>query len=259
MSSKNQDRYRTRPVRRQSQWRDSLMSIMKPSMEGPIANEINIGRRLQELRTRQGLSIRALAEKSGLNFNTLSMIENEKTSPNVNTLQQLAIALQIPMTAFFEAAFVRKDVIFQKVGQRARTVFSHSDLEDLGGGLALGEATPLLMTSKPNANSGAEAIVHTGQEFVYCLEGSIVYWVGPDEYVLEPGDSLIFQAHIPHRWETKGDTQCRTILIICPSDETDISVEQHLLEDTFDAFDENRSNSIRSALRSDNKQHEEGK
>ena len=48
-------------------------------------------------------------------------------------------------------------------------------------------------------------IVHTGQEFIYCLEGGIVYWVGHEEYILEPGDSLIFQAHIPHRWENRGD------------------------------------------------------
>jgi len=211
------------------------MSIMQSSVENPLSIEINLGRRLQELRTMQGLSIRALAEKSGLNFNTLSMIENEKTSPNVNTLQQLAMALQIPITAFFEAAFVHKDVVFQKLGNRARTIFSHSELEDLGGGLALGEATPLLMTSKPNTSSGQETIVHTGQEFVYCLEGRLVYWVGYDEYILEPGDSLIFQAHIPHRWENRGDTASRSILIICPSDEADSSVEQHLFEDTFDA------------------------
>jgi len=235
MASKSQSRNRTRPVRRQSQWRDRLMSMMQSSLENPRLNEINIGRRLQELRTMQGLSIRALAEKSGLNFNTLSMIENEKTSPNVNTLQQLANALQIPITAFFEASFVHKDVVFQKTGQRACTVFSHSELEDLGGGLALGEATPLLMTSKPNANSGPEAIVHTGQEFIYCLEGSLVYWVGHNEYILEPGDSLIFQAHIPHRWENRGDALSRAILIICPADEADSSVEQHLIEEPFGA------------------------
>lgn len=235
MSTKNQGRSRTRPIYHQSQWRDRLTSMMLPAPESQFSDEINIGRRLQELRTMKGFSIRALAEKSGLNFNTLSMIENEKTSPNVNTLQQLAIALQVPITAFFEAAFIHKDVVYQKLGQRARTIFSHSELEDLGGGLALGEATPLLMTSKPGTNSGPDAIVHTGQEFIFCLEGSIVYWVGHDEYILEPGDSLIFQAHIPHRWENRGDTESRSILIICPSDQADSSVEQHLIEGSINA------------------------
>lgn len=234
MPANSQGRSRTRTDRRQSQWRDSLMTIMQSSTENPISKEINVGRRLQELRTMQGLSIRSLAEISGLNFNTLSLIENEKTSPNVSTLQQLATALQIPINAFFETSFIYKDVVFQKVGQRARTMFPHGELEDLGGGLALGEATPLLMISKPYSNSGPDVIVHTGQEFIYCLEGSLVYWVGHDEYILEPGDSLIFQAHIPHRWENRGDNPARSILVICPSDNGDRSVERHLMNESLE-------------------------
>jgi len=232
MPNNNQSRYRGGTSRRQSQWRDCLKSMMEPAKENAASADINVGRRLQELRNKQGLSIRSLAEISGLNFNTLSLIENEKTSPNVSTLQQLATALQVPITAFFDSSSIHKEVVFQKIGQRARTSFPHGELEDLGGGLALGEATPLLMTSKPFSTSGPDAIVHTGQEFVYCLDGSIVYMVGHDEYILEPGDSLIFEAHIPHRWENRGDIMARSILVICPADNGDRSVEQHLKVDT---------------------------
>lgn len=215
-------------TRRRSQWRESLMMVMQQTPMRKTTSEINVGRRLQELRTSQGLSIRALAEISDLNFNTLSLIENEKTSPNVNTLHQLATALQVPITAFFEPNLIYKDVVFQKYGDRPQTLFPHGELEDLGGGLALGEATPLLMSSKPGSNNGPDAIIHTGQEFIYCLKGSIVYLVGEEVFTLEPGDSLIFQAHIPHRWENRGDVQAECLLIICPSDSGDRSVEQHL-------------------------------
>lgn len=231
MPDNNQNRSRVRTARRQSQWREKLTAMMQSSTEDPISKEANIGRRLQELRAMQGLSIRSLAETSGLNFNTLSLIENEKTSPNVSTLQQLAAALRVPITAFFETSTIYKDVIFQKRGQRPQTMFPHGGLEDLGGGMALGEATPLLLTSDPFANSGPDAIVHTGQEFVYCLEGSMIYWVGPDEYMLEPGDSLIFEAHLPHRWENRSNALFRSILVICPSDDNDRLVEQHLVNE----------------------------
>jgi transcriptional regulator with XRE-family HTH domain len=213
---------------RQSHWREKLNSVMQPFSEGALYKEINVGRRLQELRMLQGLSIRTLAERSGLNFNTLSLIENEKSSPNVSTLQQVASALQVPITAFFETSFYDQDNVFQKNGQRPQTLFPHGELEDLGGGLALGEATPLLLTSRPGTDSGQEAIVHTGQEFIYCLEGRLIYWVGQEEYILETGDSLLFQAHIPHRWENRDKSVSRCILIICPSDNHDRSVGQHL-------------------------------
>ena len=48
----------------------------------------------------RGLSIRTLAERSELNVNTLSLIENSKTSPSVSTLQQIAAALEVPIDGF---------------------------------------------------------------------------------------------------------------------------------------------------------------
>lgn len=227
MPKTNQDRTPDQSAPRQSHWQRSLMSQMQSS-QARESSDINLGKRLQELRVSSGLSMRSLAELSGLNFNTLSLIENEKTSPNVNTLQQIASALNVTMGAFFETVDSHKDIIFQKHGNHPASVFPQGKLEDLGGGLALGNGTPLLMTSKPHTNSGSDGIVHSGQEFVYCLEGCIVYWVGEQEYYLEPGDSLIFQAQISHRWENREDIVNRSILVICPSDQTDRLVGQHL-------------------------------
>ena len=64
--------------------------------------EVLVGRKLRALRSRARLSLRALAERSGLNVNTLSLVENGKSSPSVSTLQQLARALDVPIAAFFE-------------------------------------------------------------------------------------------------------------------------------------------------------------
>ena len=86
------------------------------------------------------------------------------------------------------------------------------------------------MTAKPHTKSGQESILHTGQEFVYCLEGNMVFWVGEEEYKLEKGDSLIFQAQIPHRWENRSEDPAKCLLMICPSDEGDRLVAQHLVD-----------------------------
>jgi len=223
---------RIRPYPRQSHWRWHLSRAMQRA-EGEVTSapqEIAVGQRLQALRQMRRLSQRALAEMSGLNFNTLSLIENEKTSPNVSTLQQLATALNVPVTAFFESDGVQQSVVFQKSAQRPKTAFQQGTFEDLGGGLALGEGTPLLMTLNPHAESEPNAIVHTGQEFVYCLSGEMVFWVDDVAYTLAPGDSLIFQAHIPHRWENCQDVAAQALIIICPAEQDDRSVIQHLAE-----------------------------
>lgn len=216
----------------QTQWRNRLAQLLSNVSADSPSSEMNVGKRLQELRILQGLSLRALAELSGLNVNTLSLIENEKTSPNVSTLQQIANALNVPITAFFQPVTARKNAVFQKKGERTQINFPQGIFEDLGGGLALGEGTPLLMTLEPNHEGDPDPIVHTGEEFVYCLEGSLAFWVGDREFVLEPGDSLIFEAHIPHRWENRGDCFSKSILIICPTDFSDRSVTQHFVDRT---------------------------
>ena len=62
-------------------------------------------------------------------------------------------------------------------------------------------------------------IIHTGFEFVYCLEGSIQYNVDQKEFSLQEGDSLVFEAHLPHCWENKSNTQSQILLILYPKDE----------------------------------------
>jgi len=73
-----------------------------PNVSKAPSAELQVGHRVRELRTRHGLSLRALADRSGLNINTLSLIENGKSSPSVSTLQQLAQALDVHISTFFE-------------------------------------------------------------------------------------------------------------------------------------------------------------
>jgi transcriptional regulator with XRE-family HTH domain len=201
--------------------------MAKANNGGMGVAEISVGRRLRELRFEQELSIRALAEKSGLNANTLSLIENSKTSPSVSTLQQLASALGVPITAFFETDAPKNNIAFQKAGQRPTVAFAHGLMEDLGAGLTSRGAEPFIVTLEPNADSGPTPIVHTGREFVYCIEGRLAYMIEERTFILEPGDSLLFEAFLPHRWQNVGPTPSRSLLALCPADEHDHPTEHH--------------------------------
>ena len=94
------------------------LAAKKSTASGEGYNPIDVGSRLRMLRAGASLSIRALAEMSELNVNTLSLIENGKTSPSVSTLQQLAGALGVPVTEFFVTEQGNKTVVHQRSGQR---------------------------------------------------------------------------------------------------------------------------------------------
>lgn len=210
-------------------WRRTQDSGADPAQEecGCPNGGNGVGRCLRSLRAQRGLSIRSLAKQSGLNANTLSMIENNRTSPSVSTLQQLAIALDVPIKAFFETDLPENKVAFQKAGQRACIAFAHVTLEDLGAGLTLQGGQPFLVTLAPKAASGATPIVHTGHEFVFCLEGRLTYVIEQQHYLLEPGDSLLFNAYLPHCWQNAGEVPSRSLLVMCPADDGDRPTERH--------------------------------
>jgi transcriptional regulator with XRE-family HTH domain len=207
--------------------------IQEPLPDSPKKVEANlvsehVGLQLRVMRKTRRLSIRALAEISGLSVNTLSLIENGKTSPSVNTLSQLAQSLNVPITAFFEIEH-KKKIVYQKAGERKQIVFSQGRLESLSGNMPHMGSEPFITRLEPNANSGAEPIIYAGRQFIYCLEGHITYTIEGEAYPLAPGDSLIFDAYTPHSWQNTSPTSSRALLVLCREDSSDDLPERYFI------------------------------
>ncbi|MEN6409046.1 MAG: cupin domain-containing protein, partial [Anaerolineaceae bacterium] len=177
-----------------------------------------VGHRLRNLRTQRGYSLRALAEHSGLNVNTLSMIENGKTSPSVATLQQLGLALEVPITAFFQSTPQSLKIVYTPAEQRPHAAFGSTQMQNLGENLAGNAVQPFVVTLKPGTGSGDTMIVHTGHELVYGLSGSIQYHINEEMFIINPGDSLVFEAHLPHCWENTSSNEAQILLVLIPAD-----------------------------------------
>jgi transcriptional regulator with XRE-family HTH domain len=201
------------------------------SLPANAPTQLMVGLKIRELRNQQGYSLRILAERSGLNINTLSLIENGKSSPSVSTLQQLARALEVPITAFFESEPVSKRVVFTNHDQRPGAILNNARMQNLGKDLAENAVQPFIVTLDRGAGSGERMIVHTGHEFVYCLEGRVSYMIDQREYSLEPGDSVVFEAHLPHQWKNTGEGQSQIILVLYPADQHEELGGRHFSND----------------------------
>src|SRR5215208_6856448 len=178
------------------------------------AVSVNISERLRELREARNISMRTLATRSGLSANALSMIERGKASPSVSTLYKLADALGISITSFFGSDAERKQIVFLKADERAHVSFTRGVFEGLGGEQFVGRVEPFLLTLESNANSGPRTMTHTGHEFVFCLRGELEYQVERQVFQLQPGDSLLFAAHLKHKWRNPGRNVASAIIII---------------------------------------------
>jgi len=193
-----------------------VTSAPKAAINNDVSPEILVGLKVREIRNRKGLSLRELAARSKLNINTLSMLENGKSSPSVSTLHQLAISLEVPLSAFFEPQASFKEVVFTPQQQRPEVIIDQMRLEVLGKGVKHNVIQPFVVTLAPQSDSGDNLIVHTGFELVYCLSGTINYSIGENVYTLVGGDSLIFESHQPHKWENNSAEYAKMLLVLFP-------------------------------------------
>ena len=195
---------------------------------GKEAESVDVGQRLRILRDERGISMRALARRSGLSANALSMIERGLTSPSVSTLNKLATALEVPITAFFRTEPVREQIVFRKSAERARVPFLRGVIEGLGGEAFVGRVEAFLLTLESGGSSGPHGMIHTGHEMVFCLRGTLEYEVDSQRYLMEPGDSLIFAAQLNHRWRNPGSHVANAVIVISAFEESERPGEYHL-------------------------------
>ena len=161
------------------------------------------GRQVRVYRAQLSMTIANLARQAGLSPGMLSKIENGQTSASLTTLQSLAGALNVPVTALFrkyeqdrEASFVKagKGLVIDRRGTRAGHQYHLL-------GHSVGDQGPsvepyLIVISEPT--DVFPLFQHDGVEFVYVLEGEMLYRHGSSVYEMSPGDSLYFDADAPH-------------------------------------------------------------
>src|SRR5437868_8015754 len=98
-----------------------MMDIVSIIMEAS-ATDLNarIAERVRELRAQRGLSLDALARKSGVSRSMISLIERGESSPTAVVLERLATGLSVTLSSLFEGASAVVDTAIDPVARRAR-------------------------------------------------------------------------------------------------------------------------------------------
>lgn len=204
---------------------------MQSSPENETPNS-EVAQRLRELRESRHISLRQLARTSGISVNTLSQIERGITSPSISTLYKLVDALGVPITAMFRAEPQLEEIVFRKASQRTQLSFPLGTMEGLGGEVFVGRMQPFIFTLDSAANSGSEAIVHTGHEFVLCLQGELEYRIEERIFILTPGDSLLFAARLRHCWHNRGQSPVQAVIVLSGFESYESPIGYHVPEKT---------------------------
>jgi transcriptional regulator with XRE-family HTH domain len=181
-----------------------------------------IGAQVREMRTALGMTMAELAKSASLSVGMLSKIENGQTSPSLTTLQNLAAALNIPLASFFtkfdekrEASYVRagEGLTIERRGSKSGHIY-----QLLGASLRNKvRMEPYLITLTRDSDA-YPIFQHPGVEFIFMLEGCVVYRHGDKNYWLEPGDALFFDAEAPHGPLELVSLPCRYLSVIAAAE-----------------------------------------
>lgn len=194
-----------------------------------MKKSLSVGERLRILRTERSLSQRALAKTAGISTNSVSLIERDEISPSVATIQNLATALHVRISYFFEDESER-NVLHVKKAQRAAVDSQGVRIESVGSRIHAQEIEPFLIRLAPHTSSGERQVIHAGHEVVYCLKGKLEYLIDGTIYQVEENDFLLFEANLPHLWRNPFDIEAEFILILQTPGATLEPIKRHFVE-----------------------------
>lgn len=182
--------------------------------------ELAIGVEVRSYRKALGITVADLSAATGMSVGMLSKIENGKISPSLTSLHALSKALGVPITALFRRFEEPRNAVFVKAGEGVdierrgtRAGHQYSLLGHIDNNSSGVTVEPYLITLTAESDV-FPTFQHEGMEFLYMLEGEVIYRHGEQLYTMRAGDSLFFDADAPHGPEAIVALPARYLSII---------------------------------------------
>ena len=180
-----------------------------------------VGERIKQVREQAGLSLQDLAERTGYSAALLNQIENHMVSPPLGALGKIAHALGVRIGDLWGEGAGEPYAIVRKGERRQVSRFASKEgvaygytYESLGFGKKDRHIEPFLITLEPPTVPNPKPSVHEGEEFLFVLEGRMEVTLAGHTDVLEPGDSILYDASVPHRVTCHGGKPARILAVI---------------------------------------------
>lgn len=182
-------------------------------------SEINIGKKIADIRKNKKLSIKDLSSMAGVTASMLSQLERGLTNPSINTLKTIAQVLEVQLFTFFIEE-EKKDNLVVKPSDRRQVILPSEGNEiityellspDLNGDVELA-----IMTLTPKSHTSKDNFKHYGEEVAYVSQGNVILYLNDDEITLNEGDSVKIPPNMMHRWYNPFDTQSVVIFAVSP-------------------------------------------
>jgi len=176
----------------------------------------DIGVRLKALRSMHGLSQREVAKRAGVTNSTISLIEQGRVSPSVDSLKKVLDSFSLSLIEFLTMDFESDDKIFFAKEELLEFFENGAHLTLVGANRKDRKLRFLHERYEPGAHSGDQMLTHDSEEAGMVIQGRIELTVGQKSKVLKAGDSYYINNNIPHRFKNVGKGEALIISAATP-------------------------------------------
>ena len=176
-----------------------------------------VGERVKALREAMGLSLRDLSERSGVSPTMLSQVERGSTSPTLAVAEKIASGLDLSLSQLLRLDEVPHVVVSRAGDHRVRERGGHR-IEEVTPPLPGQRADVSTHSLSPGSSTGGsgDAPMHEpgSRETAVVLDGEVVLVFEGERHQLAGGDSVTFDADLPHHFENESDEPVEFVAVI---------------------------------------------
>ncbi|MGB2651979.1 MAG: XRE family transcriptional regulator [Candidatus Omnitrophota bacterium] len=180
---------------------------------------MKIGKSIRYLRKERDMTLEDLAKKSGVALATLSRMENDKMTGTLASHNRICKALNTSIAELYRELEDESKTV-EAVPKKKRTEhFVHAKkakYELLVEKVMDKKLMPLMIKISNGGETQKEQNKPGVEKFIYMISGSIEATVGSETYSLKHGDSLYFDASLPHTFKNKSKTEAEAMCVISP-------------------------------------------
>ncbi|MDM8535781.1 helix-turn-helix domain-containing protein [Desulfobacterales bacterium HSG17] len=197
-------------------WNEGMNISFDTEKRSPA--RIDIGMRLKQLRTRQGLSQTELAKLVGVTPSTISQIESNLIYPSLTALFKIAETLSIEVGSFFQdQADIKNRVVFSE-DRGININFPELPKGSITGKLLTPvdfepKAEPYIIEIPPDKNLPSHFFIHKGEEIGYVLSGTLQAEIEKVKYEIKKGDIIYLTTEMPSHWKNPGPETAKLLWI----------------------------------------------
>jgi transcriptional regulator with XRE-family HTH domain len=180
----------------------------------------SVGNRVRMVRQEKGLTLDDVSRRTGLGADYLDEIETDALSPPLGVLIKIAKALDMKLGRFISTGEVKPFTIVRKDERQIVSRYTSAQADQYGytyESLAPDKKDrhmePFMITLVPS-KARKELSTHSGQEFIYVLEGSMEVILEDDREILNPGDSIYYDSSVPHLVRCYGEKETLILAVL---------------------------------------------